>query len=933
MEDMRGISIKRAHDEGEEYSVLFRSLSLRWQRCIYFLAYTLVFAVCFAAAFFQFALRNKSFLWTLDGGPVLYPAFEYMGTYIRNALGTLFKTGSLPFQEFDFTLGMGKSLMEFAGTWYLEPLSLLQALVPKGHAAFFYDVLVVLRFYLSGVAFSAFALYKKKSYPAALLGAVAYTFSLNTMYIGTKFPLFMSPMIYLPIMLIGMDRLIHGGKTWLLTIMVFLSVWTSYYFFYINTIFLGIYFLVEFIYSRIGMNGSWKETLAAFFKAAGRIVLSYALGAMMAAVVLLPNLLVLMHSNRGSGMLNFESLWHYPKLYYRNLSLYFSFPIPEYSIGYENFLGLLPIAALCVLVVLFGSWRYQHMRIYVCMAFIMLLVPLFGFAFAGFSNINSRWIYGFIFVVSYAFCCCVPELQKLSSIAKAICAAGVLIYAGYAVWSHVQNGLAPQPMVYTKYLLTSSCLLLLCAALLLLGRFMSRLAFLGGTLALCVVSIAVIGYFLGSPKYMNFTAQFTDKIDIGNVVYSSPGRYALDEDDPSFYRVEVPEGKRSHLGSAELIGYRGVADYSNVLNTGMYDYLLSVENAGLQENIMCYDLDGRAYLDALASVKYIACGSEWSSYIPYGYTLQSENTSGGKKINLWMNEYALPLGYTYDDYILYEDYADLSALEKQETALRSVVLEDEVEGMPRTGKGELSLHSAPVAYRIEEMSNISRDGTLYQVGDGGGSIRLSFDSPANAETYIRLCNLNISGTPYVDWSWHVNNGSGNGKLLFTMADTNYYRPNTHDYLVNIGYSAEPRTGCTIFIPSAGVFTLDDIQVLAQTFDSYAADIDALREDVLEELVMERDWIVGNITLEKDKILCLSIPYGNGWSATVDGEQAQLLRANEAYMALPLRAGSHRIELRYEMPGVRVGACVSAVGIALFLGAPAVGWLRSRRKRA
>lgn len=931
---MKQISNGKSPGQGaEKYFRFFRTLSAREQRCVYLLVYTLVFAVCFSAAFFQFALQNKSFLWTTDGGPVLYPAFEYMGTYIRDALGSLFKTGSFPFQEFDFTLGMGKSLMEFAGTWYLEPLSLLSAVFPREIGPFVYDGLVILRFYLTGLAFSAFARHKNQSYSSTLLGAVVYTFSLNALCTGIKFPLFLSPMMYLPIMLIGMDRLIHAGKTRLLTVMVFLSVWTSYYFFYINTIFLGIYFLVEFIYSRVGTNSSRKETLAAFFKAAGRIVLSYALGAMMAAVVLLPNLLVLLNSNRGSGALNFESPWHYAWWYYRNLLLHFTFPNLEYSIGYFVILGILPFASFSVVAVILGGRGSRRLRTYLWIASALLLVPIFGYIFAGFDSINSRWVYGFVFLMSYIFCCCVPRMQRLSAGVTAVCVGGVLVYACYAVWSFARNLIEDQHRDITYYFLAGAVLLVLSAVLLLAGRRMGRPAFLTSTLALCVLSVAAYGYFLGSPKYMNYTAEFTGKNEIRDVVYSAPGGSVLAENDPSFFRVETPEGQRSHLGSAALMGYHGVANYSNVLNTWQYDYMLSVENAGLQENIMCYDLDGRACLDALASVKYIACGPEWSSYIPYGYTLLSENTGAGNAVDLWRNEYALPLGYTYDDYILYEDYADLSALEKQETALRSVVLEEEVEGMPRTGKGELSLHSAPVAYQIEEMSNISQDGTFYQVGPGGGVIRLSFETPGNAETYVRLCNLNISASTYGEWRWYVDNGSGSGKLVYVMTDTNYYRPDSHDYLVNIGYSAEPRTGCTIFIPLAGVFTLDDIQVLAQTFDSYAADIDALREDVLEDLVMDRDWIVGKITLEKDKILCLSIPYGDGWSATVDGEQVQLLRANEAYMALPLRAGSHRIELRYEMPGVRAGACVSAAGMALFLIVPAVGWLRSRRKRA
>ena len=56
----------------------------------------------------------------------------------------------------------------------------------------------------------------------------------------------------------------------------------------------------------------------------------------------------------------------------------------------------------------------------------------------------------------------------------------------------------------------------------------------------------------------------------------------------------------------------------------------------------------------------------------------------------------------------------------------------------------------------------------------------------------------------------------------------------------------------------------------------------------------------------------------GWSAVVDGVAAPVLRGNHCQQVVPLRsAGDHRIDLRYEAPGLARGMAVS--GLAL------LGW--------
>jgi hypothetical protein len=95
-----------------------------------------------------------------------------------------------------------------------------------------------------------------------------------------------------------------------------------------------------------------------------------------------------------------------------------------------------------------------------------------------------------------------------------------------------------------------------------------------------------------------------------------------------------------------------------------------------------------------------------------------------------------------------------------------------------------------------------------------------------------------------------------------------------------------------------------------------------------------DHLALDIALDHDAILVITDSFSIGWRAialTRDPPQTyRLLPANHALQALPLRAGHHRVMLEYAPVGFRIGAWVSSLAAALYLGAVA-WWWRGRRR--
>ncbi len=59
-------------------------------------------------------------------------------------------------------------------------------------------------------------------------------------------------------------------------------------------------------------------------------------------------------------------------------------------------------------------------------------------------------------------------------------------------------------------------------------------------------------------------------------------------------------------------------------------------------------------------------------------------------------------------------------------------------------------------------------------------------------------------------------------------------------------------------------------------------------------------------MTKDKMLFFSIPYTEGWSATVNGETVEVEKANVGFMAIPITEGENHVVLKYRTPWLTSG---------------------------
>ena len=73
-----------------------------------------------------------------------------------------------------------------------------------------------------------------------------------------------------------------------------------------------------------------------------------------------------------------------------------------------------------------------------------------------------------------------------------------------------------------------------------------------------------------------------------------------------------------------------------------------------------------------------------------------------------------------------------------------------------------------------------------------------------------------------------------------------------------------------------------------------------------------------VTLPIEKVLFFSVPYSEGFTATIDGEEAPIYKVNLCMMALKVPKGEHTIVLDYFPVGLKTGLLLSLAGILLLV---------------
>ncbi len=81
-------------------------------------------------------------------------------------------------------------------------------------------------------------------------------------------------------------------------------------------------------------------------------------------------------------------------------------------------------------------------------------------------------------------------------------------------------------------------------------------------------------------------------------------------------------------------------------------------------------------------------------------------------------------------------------------------------------------------------------------------------------------------------------------------------------------------------------------------------VQQLKSGYTSNLNISGNKISGEVALDSDSEIFLSIPYEKTWSLTVDGKRADIEELADTFMGIKLSKGQHTIKMVYHTPGLR-----------------------------
>ena len=285
----------------------------------------------------------------------------------------------------------------------------------------------------------------------------------------------------------------------------------------------------------------------------------------------------------------------------------------------------------------------------------------------------------------------------------------------------------------------------------------------------------------------------------------------------------------------------------------------------------------------------------------------------GKVISSWANKDALSVGFMTDPAVI--DYApdydnDLNVFSKTNDWVKSMGAEDDVYKPVTLIAGDTS-----------GLMTVDRE-----------SSAMAFTTSSNVQNNEYSFNVTVKDADIGSDIYLYANSKKGGNVTITCGDK------TRKFEIR-----------SFQIISCGVFDGTPIEVYVKYSESPSSNItlygyqldragyDRMLEKFSDEQLFVSEYdttsLSGHIDVKEDGLLFLSIPYAEGWSAVVDGENAEITPIQDALMGIRLKAGSHDISLKYTPAGFKAGLIISIVSVIAIALIISVSFIISRKKAA
>ncbi len=786
---------------------------------------------------------------------------------------------------YSWNVGLGTNFFAIFANYAASPLNLLILLFPQRFLSDGIMFLVCLRAGLTGLFFAMMLRDMDNRREDLFLSCFSAMYALCGWVLAYFWNImWLDAVMLLPLVILGLRRLIRDRKPLLYCVSLFFVVLSNYYAAFFVCLFLVLYAPVAYV--QITPRFRFGSLWASFW----RFCLYSALGGAMAAILVYPTWTALKQSSATGDA--WPTDYSLTQNLFDFLGRFFVAGKPNIRDGMANvYCGVI----ILIFIPLFFLCRRIRLREKIGYGF---LLAVLYFSFAN-KLLNFIWHglhypnqipYREAFLMSFVLVIMAYKvLRNLKSftiheitLSLAVVLAYVVLYEKFSVDGE---------KIWAIYL-TALFVILYAAALRLIlykkAGLNTQKYFLAGLLIaeLLIGTQVTVGTVAYNESFTNW--DFYGKKS-GEVTAFIDAREKSGEDGP-FIRAEMYPALISN--ETALYHVKGVSCFSSTADESFIQFMKSlgfhnngingVRNAGLTK-----------VTASLLGIRYLI-DVNGTSTLPGGFT--KLNDTGN--LTVFENTDALSVGYMVSPDVL--DFVTVNQNNPFKTTDKFL----EALGTDGVYNPEVLLPGMTV-----NATMTSGNGYMYNIPTDGQAASIEFEPNARIKgehlyVYVQSAKApNVTLTTTDPITGKISTSTEETRVM-QIIDIGTYDPEA-ELKVKLSWSAA----------SAGQVILYCVSL---TDDSYRKMISDLGESELAVTSYDTTHLNGTIDAPADGVMLLTVTYDQGWTARVDGKTAEIVSIGDALMGIRLSGGHHEISMTYRPGGFNTGALVSAGAFVLLI---------------
>lgn len=796
---------------------------------------------------------------------------------------------------YSWNSGLGSSFIGNLYNYLSSPFSILVLIF--GHENTFEAVaaMIAIKSILSAMSISYYLKKSNKSDGIQLVAfGVMYAFCAyfiayywNVMWIDS--------MYLLPLIALGIERIINNGKCITYIISLATAIFTNYYIGFMLCIFSCLYFLYYYFCSthkinkRLDiLNKSEKKYVSFeksfFFQSGIRFAFSSLAVGIILLFMLLPVAYVLSSSSATSGtspdeVKNYFDIFDFlanhlasleptirssgedvlPNVYCGILTVIL---IPVYLFS-DKIRSTEKIASVALLAIMFFSFN----------------INIFNFLWHGLHFPNDlpyrqSFMYSFILIsMAYKAFINIKDINKKQLLSIGIAVLSFIVLTQKLGSKNVDN---------TTLLIS---IIFVVAFTIILGLLQSKKSQTYAITIILVCTVISETIVANTDHYVaNQTkTAFTEDYDGFKELQSR-----IDENDGSlFYRTELSD-LRTRMDPS-WYDYNGVSVFSSMAYEKVANLQKYIGLYGNKINSYTYNPQTPIY-NSMFSLKYI--------YDRNNLISESENYSlvdSNSTYSAFENNYYLNVAYPVSENILQWDASLYSnPVDAQE------ILFEYATGISyvynRIYDYELEYNNV---YEVDEENKYLCNFNLHKKDeDAEASAIVNINPTSDGHIYIYLYSRNLDNVSVLSSAINTSMTVSDGYIM----DLGYYYAND---LITIEMP----------IKEENSFASVDFIVFSVDNDKFEDGYNSLKSGQIEYTSFSDTKIEGTFTAEKNEVLFTSIPYDKGWNIFIDGKKAsddQIIKISDALLGVKVSSGEHSITFEYSIPGMNIAVIISII---------------------